>query len=233
MADTVKEAHRNCAGCVAVTVASHAAAYGASVGYPLRDESAGFHHVVTRGNNKRDIYLAQADYEAFCTLLVRKAREHGWSVVGYALMRNHYHLVLRIGDQGLSTGMCQLNSTYAATFNAFHDRVNHLFGRRYWNRRITTDTELRNVVRYVVQNPVRAGGTSPPEAYPWTSYAGTVGVAYPPIPLARDELLPLFGRTPRSAISEFAAYCAVEAGPVESGPVVSGGSRRFVTRTRS
>ncbi len=201
------------------------------MGYALRDESAGYHHVVTRGNNKRDIYETAADYDWFCTLALRIARRYDWAFLGYALMRNHYHLVLRVGELGLAAGMCELNSGYAAGFNAFHGRVNHLFGRRYWNRRIKTDAELMNVVRYVVQNPVRAGGTLPLESYPWTSYAGTIARSFPPIPVARDELLPFFGRTPATAVSAFEEYCRVEADPVESGRATSGGSRRYGTRT--
>ena len=72
--------------------------------------------------------------------------------------------------------MCELNTGYARTFNANHGRVNHLFGKRYWNRRITTDASLWNVVRYIVQNPRRAGGKGSLEGFRWTSYAATIGL---------------------------------------------------------
>jgi REP element-mobilizing transposase RayT len=213
------------------TVLRHFAPYDRTVPLPLRDESPGYHHVVTRGNNKRDIFEARADYEWFCTFALNIARRHDWAFLGYALMRNHYHFVLRVGEAGLAAGMCRLNSGYAAAFNTFHGRINHLFGRRYWNRRIESDAELMNVVRYVVQNPARAGSELPLDAYPWTSYAGTVARSFPPIPIARDELLPFFGRTPRSAVVAFEQYCRAEADPVESGRATSGVSRRYETRT--
>ena len=100
-------------------------------------------------------------------------------------MDNHYHLVLRVGEHGLARGMCELNTACALNYNARHGRINHLFGKRYWNRCLRTDATVVNALRYVVQNPRRAGGTRPLEAYVWASYAATIGVAsarHPPRP---------------------------------------------------
>jgi putative transposase len=178
------------------------------VSTPLRDESPGYHHVVTRGNNKRRIYVDDRDREFFCTTVRRIAQKYGWTVLAYCLMDNHYHLVLAVGDAGLSRGMCELNSGYARTFNANHGRINHLFGKRFWSRRIKTHASMLNVIRYVVQNPRRAGGSKPLEAYRWTSYAATIGLAFAEIELAKDELLAFFGSTPEGAIAEFRLFCS-------------------------
>jgi REP element-mobilizing transposase RayT len=164
--------------------------------------------VVTRGNNKRDIYLDDHDREFFCLTVQRLARKHGWTVLAYCLMRNHYHLVVSVDERGLAAGMCELNSGYARSFNARHERVNHLFGKRYWNRRIKTHASMLNVIRYVVQNPRAAGGSNPLEAYAWTSYAATIGLAVARIELARDELLAFFGSTPDRAREEFRLFCS-------------------------
>jgi REP element-mobilizing transposase RayT len=186
------------------------------VTYILRDEAPGFHHVVTRGNNKRRIFDNDHDRWFFCITVDRIAKKYGWTIVAYALMANHYHLIICVGDRGLSDGMCELNTGYAREYNVRHGRVNHLFGKRYWNRRIRTDASLLNTVRYVVQNPRRAGGSQPLESYVWTSYAATIGLAYAAIKLDRDTVLRLFGRYPQRAIDEFRAFCA--ATPL-SGPV--------------
>jgi len=174
----------------------------------LRDESPGFHHVVTRGNNKRTIYRDDRDREFFCLTVNRIARKYGWTVLAYCLMDNHYHLVISVGERGLSDGMCELNSGYARTFNANHGRVNHLFGKRFWNRRIRTHASMLNVIRYVVQNPRAAGGSKPLEAYTWTSYAATIGLAFSQIHLARDELLAFFGSSPERAVETFRVFCS-------------------------
>jgi len=181
------------------------------VSTPLRDESPGYHHVVTRGNNKRTIYLDDRDREFFCSSVTRIARKYGWTILAYCLMDNHYHLLISVGEKGLSDGMCELNSGYACTFNARHGRVNHLFGKRYWNRRITTDASLWNVVRYIVQNPRRAGGEKPLEGYRWTSYAATIGLAFADIQLARTEVLRFFGRVRAEAVDDFRIFCSATA----------------------
>jgi hypothetical protein len=92
-------------------------------------------------------------------------------------------------------------------FNACHGRINHLFGKRYWNRYLKTDGEVQNAARYIVQNPRRAGSALPLERHAWSSYAGTVGAAFPTIPVALDELLPLFGSRPATAVAAFQEFC--------------------------
>ncbi|HEU5362203.1 MAG TPA: transposase [Gaiellaceae bacterium] len=183
---------------------------------PLRDESPGYHHVVTRGNNKRRIYLDDRDRLFFCLSVQRIARKYGWTVLAYCLMDNHYHLLISIGEQGLHQGMCELNSGYALTFNANHGRVNHLFGRRYWNRHIKTEASLMAVVRYIVRNPRRAGITDELQGYHWSSYAATIGLAFADLQLAREELLAFFGSTPERAVYAFRMFCRDEG---QSGPV--------------
>ena len=173
-----------------------------------RDESPGYHHVVTRGNNKRTIYLDDRDRVFFCLTVNRIARRYGWTVLAYCLMSNHYHLLISVGDKGLSDGMCELNSGYARTFNANHGRVNHLFGKRFWNRRIQTHGSLMRVARYIVQNPQRAGLVDGPGGYRWTSYAATIGLAFADMQLARDELLGFFGSTPAAAVGWFEVFCS-------------------------
>ena len=177
------------------------------VAYTPRDESPGYHHVVTRGNNKRVIYEDTRDRKFFCLTVDRIAEKYGWTIIAYCLMRNHYHLIIRVGEKGLSDGMCELNTAYAIHFNVWHGRINHLFGKRFWNRRLHSEGAFFNAVRYVIRNPVLDGGKRPLESYRWTSYAATIGLAFADMKLARDELLEFYGRTPKEAIEEFRASC--------------------------
>jgi putative transposase len=179
----------------------------------LRDESPGFHHVVCRGNNRRRIYVDDHDRMFFCATVDRLATKYHWRILAWCLMDNHYHLVIEVTDRGLAAGMCELNSGYACTFNVRHGRVNHLFGKRYFSRRIRTDAQMLNVVRYIVQNPRAAGGSRPLQAYRWTSYAATIGLAIADIRLARDELLSFFGRDPTYAREWFRVFCTASGFP--------------------
>jgi putative transposase len=174
----------------------------------LRDESPGYHHVVTRGNNKRTIYEDLRDREFFFLTVDRIARKYGWTVIAYCLMRNHYHLVIHVGERGLSKGMCELNTGYATQFNLYHSRVNHLFGKRFWSRRLRSEGAVQNAVRYVVRNPQAAGIEDSLETYRWSSYAATIGLAFADLQLARDEVLVFFGRTPREAVAGFREFCS-------------------------
>jgi REP element-mobilizing transposase RayT len=177
------------------------------VGRTLRNEQPGFHHVVTRGNNKRAVYLEDVDRTIFCLTLERIRRRYEWDVLAYVLMRNHYHLLIRIGDRGLSDGMHDLNHSYSVTFNTRHDRINHLFGKRFWSRELTTDASLQAAARYVVQNPRRAGLVTDLTAYAWSSYRATLGLEFAQVTLARDQLLPFFGSTPMDSVAAYARFC--------------------------
>jgi putative transposase len=174
---------------------------------PLRIEvPGGYYHLSTRGNNKCAICDDDVDREMFEMQLDRVTKKYGWVVLAYCLMDNHYHLIIQIGDAGMSRGMCELNGSYARMYNRRHGRMNHLFGRRYWDALIATDEHLLECCRYVVLNPVRAGICRLPADWRWSSYAATVGRAFGPSFLAGDELLQLFSHRPdvaRDAYRQF------------------------------
>ena len=167
----------------------------------------GYYHVGTRGNNKRRIFADDRDRELFLLHLRRVARRYSWSFYAYCLMGNHYHLVMQLGEKGISRGMCELNTGYALTCNRRHDRINHLFGRRFWSELITTDARLLTTCRYVVQNPVRAGLCSSCEEWPWSSYRATIGTALPEPFLAVPDLLALGTPGARDPVERFREFC--------------------------
>lgn len=130
-------------------------------------------------------------------------------------MRNHYHLLIAVGEKGLQSGMCELNRGHASLYNMRHGRVDHLFGKRYWNRHLTTEAMVQSTARYIVQNPRRAGIERGLANYAWSSYAATVGDEYPRIALAIDELLPFFGTRRRAAVAAYREFCELAPSPAE------------------
>jgi putative transposase len=177
-----------------------------------RDERPGYHHISTRGNNKQTLFLSNRDRDSFLALLELVAVRHQWRILTYCLMRNHYHLVLRITD-GMAQGMRELNGVYAKYFNGEHGRINHLFGQRYWSEYTETEAHLKNAIRYAIQNPRRAGAKGPLESHPWTSYRSSIGMDFGLRAFARDELLALFGNAPRTSVPQFVAFCEEPAPP--------------------
>jgi putative transposase len=203
---TVEELHQECAESVTTSKPRCRLAYRLIMGRFRRNEAPGYHHVVTRGNNKQAIYLDDADRTIFCLTVSRVARKNDWRILAYVLMRNHYHLLISVGERGLSNPMQRLNHSYAVTFNARHSRINHLFGKRYWSKQLTTDAAVQAAARDIIQNPLRAG-IATIDGYEWSSYRATLGLEFPRIALATDELLPFFGRTTSGAAAAYASFC--------------------------
>jgi len=180
----------------------------ASMYRPRIEVPGGFYHVGSRGNDRCAIYLDDEDRRSFLRLLGRTARRHDWRIHSYCLMTNHYHLVLQLGSSGLSRGMCQLNGGYALTFNTRHGRSNHVFGRRFWDERLGSDSHYLEACRYVVLNPIRAGLEQTLGTWPWSSYRPIVGADFAPPFLATGELLARFGSTPAAARAAFISHVA-------------------------
>ena len=90
----------------------------------------GYYHVTARGNNKELIFLDDVDRRP-SSISSPLAPKHGWVVLAYCLMTNHYHLVIYLPVRGLSAGMQLLNSGYACRFNRRHDRIDHVFRQRF------------------------------------------------------------------------------------------------------
>jgi REP element-mobilizing transposase RayT len=144
-----------------------------------RDQGPGYFHVTTRGNNQRDVFLTADDRRLFLTLLSRVAHERDWLLQTWCLMTNHFHLLVDAREANLSGGMQRLNGVYAQWFNAWHRRRDHLFGRRFWSKRIEDDAQLESTAEYVIHNPVRAGLCDDPWDWPWTGGA-LYGIKLPP-----------------------------------------------------
>jgi REP element-mobilizing transposase RayT len=167
--------------------------YG-DVDKPRLQVPGGYYHLGTRGNDKCEIFRDAHDRLVFLMLLTRAAQRYGWSIVAYCLMTNHYHLVMQIGEAGMSRGFCELNGGYARMFNARHGRMNHLFGRRYWDALIDDDAHLLESIRYTVLNPVRAGLKPRPADWEWSSFRGCAGIDHPLRLLDVEHTLGLFHR---------------------------------------
>ena len=145
-------------------------------------------------------------------------------------MTNHYHLVVRIRDAGLSAGICELNGSFAKLTNRRLERSNHLFGRRFWSELIDTDEYLLKPADTPFSTPsVRARST--------TRAAGAGAPS--PQPSAMSMPLPFWRRTSSSRSSErdpvqararFAAF--IEAGRGRLGQLRVPGTavRRWVAR---
>jgi REP element-mobilizing transposase RayT len=143
-----------------------------------RDKNAGVFHVFTRCvYASTALYRDDLDRLEFLRYLARTTARTGWTCVGFCLMTTHYHLIVAVEHNVLPTAMHSLNLAYAQAFNRRHGLKGHVQFRPYGSKRISGDGDLLTRYRYVVRNPVRAGLCQFAADWPWSSFAGTVGLA--------------------------------------------------------
>ncbi|MDX1584604.1 MAG: transposase, partial [Thermoanaerobaculia bacterium] len=144
---------------------------------PLRIDLPGaIQHVTNRGNNRENIFYDEGDKEAFLYLVIEEAERCGWLIHDYALMDNHFHLLIETPEVNLSRGMQRLETTYVQRFNRKYCRTGHLFGGRFGSQLVEGGAYQMEVARYIVLNPVRAEIVERPEDYRWTSYRAKAGL---------------------------------------------------------
>ena len=164
------------------------------------------YHVTSRGVDRCRIFKDDLDREEFVRRLGRSVARANWTVLGYCLMGNHYHLFIRLQELTLSRGIQSLNGGYAQAFNRRHGRGGHLFQGRYDAELVESDGHLFELFRYGALNPCRADLCKVPEAWPWSSYGSAIGL-YPSDPIVSEgELLSLFARDRTVARSRLRAY---------------------------
>ena len=179
----------------------------AGVSTQLRDESPGYHHVITRGNNKRTIFEAERDRWYFCMTVDRIAKKYGWTVPrvcpdGQPLpprrlrrrarsLGRHVraeHRVRRLVQPGARADQPPVRQAVLESASA--------------HRGVALQ---RDSVRDSEPSPRRRARTAR-GAY-LDELRRTIGLAFAAIRLARDELLAFFGRTPESALQRFREVC--------------------------
>jgi REP-associated tyrosine transposase len=129
-----------------------------------------------------------------------------WTCLCFCLMTTHYHLILEVGEGTLPTGMKQVNTRYACRYNSRYRLRGHVFGGRYSSRRLATDAHLLAAFAYVARNPVEAGLCRSPAEWPWSSYAGTVGLGESQPFVDASRVVRSFGGTREIAIARLRAY---------------------------
>lgn len=128
------------------------------------------YHVMLRGNERRNIFLDDEDRERFIDTLRYKQEEKTFSYFAYCLMSNHVHLIVDEGEEVISKIMQRINGSYAYYFNKKYQRSGHLFQDRFKSEVIEKDRYLLAAIRYVHNNPIKAGMIKNIEEYRWSSY---------------------------------------------------------------
>ena len=114
------------------------------------------HHVIIRGIERRKIFRDNKDREDMIDRLSDLLPATNTACYAWAFLSNHAHFLFRSGNAGLPTLMRRLLTGYVVTFNRRHRRHGQLFQNRYKSIICQEDIYLKELIRYIHLNPLRA-----------------------------------------------------------------------------
>ena len=120
------------------------------------DAPGALHHVIARGIERRNIFRDDQGRYNFLERMGALAEGTATVCYAWALIPNHFHLLLRTGTAPIATFMRRLLTGHAVSFNRRHRRHGHLFQNRYKSILCQEDSYLLELVRYIHLNPLRA-----------------------------------------------------------------------------
>ena len=132
----------------------------------------GLYHVMMRGADRRILFSDDEDNQGFLLSLKRAKAASGFKLYAYCLMGNHVHLLIKEGEESLEHAIKRLAVSYVYHYNEKYDLLGHLFQDRYRSEPIDSTAYFQDVVRYICQNPVKAGLSNTPMDYRWLGCAG-------------------------------------------------------------
>lgn len=142
-----------------------------------KQAESGIYHLMMRGINRQRIFEDENDSERFLEVLAGYKETCGYELLGYCLMGNHVHILMRIGAEPLQIVMRRIAAKYVYWYNVKYERVGHLFQERFRSEPVEDDVRLMTVLRYIHRNPVKAGLCERPEDYVLSSYRDYLGRA--------------------------------------------------------
>jgi putative transposase len=194
------------------------------------DAPGALHHIIARGIDRRRIFDDDADRDNFLDRLGNILSETQTACFAWALIPNHFHLLLRTGTTKISTVIRRLLTGYAVSYNFRDRRHGHLFQNRYKSILCQEDSYLTELVRYIHLNPLRAGLAKDLRAlntYPYCGHRcilGKAGHDWQDV----DYILKLFASRRPEAIRRYREYVKKAKGQGKRSDLVGGGLVRSV-----
>ncbi len=142
------------------------------------DSSGALHHIIVRGVVRQKIFADDEDRKSFLDRLAAILTETKTSCYAWALLPNHFHLLLRTGNVPVATVMRRLLTGHAQYFNRRHRRKGHLFQNRYKSILSQEDAYMLELVRYIHLNPLRTGlvrTLDDLDSYPYCGHSAVMG----------------------------------------------------------
>ena len=131
----------------------------------------GLYHIIFRGINHQNLFEEKQDYEKLLEILEKIKEDEKFELYAYCLMTNHVHLFLKeknIGD--IKKIIHKVLTRYVVWYNHKYKRSGSLIGNRYKSEPIEDEKYYFALIRYIHQNPIKAGLVSEIGQYKWSSY---------------------------------------------------------------
>lgn len=167
-----------------------------------KKSKTGIYHIMLRGVNKQRIFEDEEDCEKFLQTLEFYKAESGYKIYAYCLMGNHIHLLIKEGED-FGIAMRRIGASFVYWYNWKYQRSGHLFEDRYKSEVIENDGYLLTALRYIHQNPIKAGMVKCVGDYEWSSYSEYVDKEKM---VDVDFILNLFDANREKAIDAFKTY---------------------------
>jgi putative transposase len=161
------------------------------------------YHIMLRGINKQTIFEDDEDKTRFLSTLKRYKEINKYQLYAYCLMDNHVHLLIKELEEPISESIKRISSSYVYWYNMKYERCGHLFQERFKSENVESTVYFLTVLRYIHQNPVKAGLAKNVFECEWTSineYLHKVKI------VDIDKALCLFSPYRASAINLFVNY---------------------------
>lgn len=161
------------------------------------------YHIMLRGINRQSIFEDNKDKERFYDTLRRYKKICCYELYGYCFMDNHIHLLLKEISESISMIIKRISSSYVYWFNWKYERCGHLFQERFKSEAVDSEAYLLTVLRYIHQNPVKAGLTKSITGFKWSSFNEYIS---DPVIIDVDYVLDKYSLDRKEAIEAFKIF---------------------------
>ena len=163
----------------------------------------GMYHIMLRGINKQNIFEEDEDRYKFLEILKYFKGICKYELYSYCLMSNHIHILLKELDDTVSIAIKRISASYVLWYNKKYDRSGHLFQERFKSEPVNDEGYFIRVLRYIHQNPIKAGMTNSLLETKWTSHYDYISE---PNLVDIDFVLELFSPKRDKAIDLYISY---------------------------
>jgi len=164
---------------------------------------SGIYHTILRGINRQILFNDNEDHHRFLQTIKFYKETSGYEIYAYCLMSNHIHLLLKVGSEPMAQFMRRICGKFVYWYNHKYERAGYLFQDRFKSEPVEDDPYFLSALRYIHQNPLKAGLVKDINRYPWSSYRAYV---------KKDKLvdvdfaLKMFGGNKTAALKSFMSF---------------------------